>query len=103
MIGKLKRRPAASLEHDGSPAGSQAHPESAREDKTMASPVIAPDADRETPRTRHTDRPNVSEPARFHRRYPARVQRIQARIEDERALLGLALATFQAELAAMAA
>ena len=43
------------------------------------------------------------ETARFLGRYPARVKRIQARVEDERALLTLAVATFQAEIAAVAA
>ncbi|MCP5116196.1 MAG: hypothetical protein GY953_35665 [bacterium] len=44
-----------------------------------------------------------SEAARFLGRYPARARRIQARVEDERSLLTLALATFQTELAAAAA
>ncbi len=43
------------------------------------------------------------EATRFLGRYPAQVQRIQERVEGERTLLTLALATFQAELAAKAA
>ncbi len=65
----------------------------------MESPVNTPDATRETLHP-HT---NGSEVARFLGRYPARVRRIQERVEDERTLLTLALATFQTELAAAAA
>ncbi len=63
----------------------------------MENSVIVPNPNpsRETPYP-HSDE---SEAARFLGRYPARVRRIQTRVEDERALLTLALATFQAELA----
>ncbi len=61
----------------------------------MQSPAIASNAAGETL--------HPSEAARFHGRYPARVRRIQERVEDERALLALALASFQNELAAKAA
>ncbi len=39
----------------------------------------------------------------FRGRNPTRTDRIRARIEDDRSLLALALATFQAELTAKAA
>ncbi len=42
-------------------------------------------------------------PPSFRGRNPARADRIRARIEDDRSLLALALATFQAELTAIAA
>ncbi len=66
----------------------------------MEAQVITPDAIREMP---HTQATHATEATFFLGRYPARVRRIQARVDADRARLNLALALFRAELVAQAA
>ena len=63
----------------------------------MESTATVTQAERENPFPVHLDRSS-----RSHRPSPDRVRVIQARLDGERELLGLALATFQAELSAAA-
>ncbi len=66
----------------------------------MESPVVTSHVHRQAPCPHPAVEP--FEASRFRGRYPAQVRRVQQRVEGERALLTLALETFQAELVAAA-